>query len=70
MDNKRICLNFRENKDIKVGDKILVKLPNEEIERKFLVKKLDHRFKNLPIVEYNGIEIVIDLSIIIRKMND
>ena len=60
-------MTFEENKDIKEGDKIVVKLPHEENEREFTVKKLDKSFKNLPIIEYNGGELVIDRRMITRK---
>lgn len=61
-------MTFEENKDIKTGDKIVVKLPHEEVEREFIVKKLDN-FKNLPVIEYNGGEIVIDRRMILRKID-
>jgi len=69
-NNKKICMTFQENKDIKAGDRILVKLPHEEIEREFIVAKLDHQFKNLPVIEYNGGNIVIDRTMIIKKIED
>lgn len=62
--DKKICVSFKENDDIKAGDKILVQLPNEEDAKEFIVKKLDKNFKNLPIIEYNGVELVIDRRII------
>lgn len=64
---KKICMTFQENKDIKAGDRIVVKLPHEEIEREFTVIKLDKQFKNLPIIDYNGGELLIDRKMIIRK---
>lgn len=64
---KKICMTFQENKDIKAGDKIVVKLPHEEVEREFTVIKLDKQFKNLPIIDYNGGELLIDRKMIIRK---
>jgi len=66
---KKICMTFQENKDIKPGDEILVKLPHEEVERAFIVKKLDYQFKNLPVIDYNGRELVIDRKMILRKIN-
>ncbi len=65
---KKICMTFKENKDIEVGDKIIVKLPHEEVEREFEVIKIDKDFKNLPIIEYNGRELVIDRRMIIHKL--
>ena len=67
-NNKKICMSFAENKDIQAGDKIVVKLPHEEEEREFVVKKLDISFKNLPVIEYNNQELVIDRRMIIRKL--
>lgn len=66
--DKKICLTIQENKDIQIGDQIVVKLPHEEEERQFTVIKLDRQFKNLPIIEYNGRELVIDRRMIIRKL--
>lgn len=66
--NKKICINFDENEEIKEGDKILVKLPHEEIDREFIVKSLDKNFKNLPIIEYNGGELLLDPKVIIKKI--
>lgn len=65
--NKKNRFFFQENKDIKAGDKIIVKLPHEYEEREFIVKKLDKNFKNLPVIEYNGRELLIDRQMIISK---
>ncbi|TCS81048.1 hypothetical protein [Tepidibacillus fermentans] len=62
---RKICMTFQENTDIKVGDKIIVKLPHETIEREFTVIKLDHSLKNLPVIEYQGKELLIDRSMIL-----
>ncbi len=61
-------MTYHENKDIQAGDIVVIKLPHEEIEREFIVKKLDNQFKNLPIIDYNGGELLIDRKMILRKI--
>lgn len=66
MTNKKICMTFTENKDIEVGDVIVVKLPHETEEKEYEVVRLDVDFKNLPIILYNGKEIVINRTMITK----
>lgn len=61
-------MTLQENKDIRAGDIIVIKLPHEEVEREFTVVRLDPELRNLPIIEYQGKEIVINTTMIKRKL--
>ncbi len=68
MDKKKFCMTLHENKDIKAGDIVVVQLPHEEQDREFKVVRLDAELRNLPIIEYQGKELVINTTMIKRKI--